>query len=908
MKTVIKLTALLLILSIISVPFAYASSDASLPYTEKAITLLEQIGVIQTDDEYDLEHIITRGEMCDILLKLYNAESTKNMVYQSYSFNDIAKNAYAGSIQAAADLGVVSGFGDGSFRPDDTVKYEEAVTALVNVIGYEMLADKNGGYPVGYLTIGNEVKICNDVTGLVGEDITYEKLINLIYKALHTEVLQQVGFGVAKEYKAIEGETLLDVNFDIKTVDGIIDANEITTLTRKAKQPENIVRINGVSYFAGDLDIGDYLGYNVKAYYIEDENDDYEIITYTLNDRKNNIVTVKADDILRTSAQFSYTNFVVEGDKKAIEYEISDEVDVIYNGVAFPGFTLDTLAPATGTVTLIDNNDDYVYDVINVFEFTNYVVNSVNVSDGFVADMYGSMISISPDDYDIVSLKGMWGDDIGIGDLSKWDVLSVALSNDLSVLTATVFNDPVFGVISNIEVDAEGEIITVDGESFRIADSYMAAVTAGNNNAIDLSVGDSGVFYLDMDEKVAAVSLDTSDKWKFGYLIKATETENTMSESLYVKLLAEDALEPEVYNTDEKITIDGTKKSGTDALTDLKTDDAGVVQADSIPQLIRFTTNGKNTINAIDTSVSGRGETAANLSKYTSTGNRWSKWGEFFFSGNNVSFLLDSSTVIFAVPADPANYGNDGLYKIRNTNYLNTYIIGQTNITVDAYGVDFDDDAVAKAIVIRDTSGGGSGAGYDSLTLVTDMKTTFDDDGVEVIKIDGITMAGNAKVKLTVEDPSLVSNISKGDIIAYSDVDGLVYEIHNNGPVFDASAGNTLPGQILFNDGSNAGTAGADHHLFYGIIHQANSNVIKTTMNIPATAGAPVDPTGSSGIYRIGGNLKMIYLCDMSRSDKKITQLSANELQSYVYSMNPNYRVAIHTTTGVLYGIVVYKY
>ena len=47
------------------------------------------------------------------------------------SFSDVASDSwYAGAISAMASRGFISGYGDGTFRPDDSISYEEILTIL----------------------------------------------------------------------------------------------------------------------------------------------------------------------------------------------------------------------------------------------------------------------------------------------------------------------------------------------------------------------------------------------------------------------------------------------------------------------------------------------------------------------------------------------------------------------------------------------------------------------------------------------------------------------------------------------------------------------------------------------------------------------------------------------------------
>lgn len=79
-------------------------------------------------------------------------------------FADVtADHPYYGVIAAAIDCNIISGDGNGSFRPEASITYSEAVKLVVSVLGYALRAEGLGGYPVGYLSVATTLGISNGV-------------------------------------------------------------------------------------------------------------------------------------------------------------------------------------------------------------------------------------------------------------------------------------------------------------------------------------------------------------------------------------------------------------------------------------------------------------------------------------------------------------------------------------------------------------------------------------------------------------------------------------------------------------------------------------------------------------------------------------------------------------------------
>ncbi len=78
-------------------------------------------------DNYAPNRSMTRAEFAAIVVRALglSADTGKS------SFNDVsASEWYGGYVKTASDYGIVTGYGDGSFRPDATITREQAMTML----------------------------------------------------------------------------------------------------------------------------------------------------------------------------------------------------------------------------------------------------------------------------------------------------------------------------------------------------------------------------------------------------------------------------------------------------------------------------------------------------------------------------------------------------------------------------------------------------------------------------------------------------------------------------------------------------------------------------------------------------------------------------------------------------------
>ena len=152
MKNLKKVLALVVVFAMMLSTVAFAGSfpdvadDADYA---SAIETLAAMGFFKGDDNgnFNPDATITRAEYAVIVCRLLGIEGSAT---GKCDFTDAADHWATGYIKMANQYGIVKGYGDGNFGPDDAVKYEEAVKMLVCALGYEPMATSKGGYPTGY--------------------------------------------------------------------------------------------------------------------------------------------------------------------------------------------------------------------------------------------------------------------------------------------------------------------------------------------------------------------------------------------------------------------------------------------------------------------------------------------------------------------------------------------------------------------------------------------------------------------------------------------------------------------------------------------------------------------------------------------------------------------------------------
>lgn len=156
-------------------------------YDEAAIALSE-LNVLSgyEDGNFGPENMLTRAEFATVAMRLITPgkEATGNGGAKVF-FSDVTVNHWAfGNISAATELGLIGGFGDSRFLPDNPVTYNQAVKMLVCALGYGQQGEEKGGYPYGYLLEAVELGITKSVTIRFENNINRGIMLLLINNAL----------------------------------------------------------------------------------------------------------------------------------------------------------------------------------------------------------------------------------------------------------------------------------------------------------------------------------------------------------------------------------------------------------------------------------------------------------------------------------------------------------------------------------------------------------------------------------------------------------------------------------------------------------------------------------------------------------------------------------------------------
>lgn len=851
----------------------YADVESTDSYY-KAIKVLSGLGIAKGDDEgnFNPENDVKRSEMVAFVCRMMGEEDIAT-ASASNAFTDVAANHWAaGYIAWGVNRGVVNGMGDGTFAPDASVTYQDAVVMIMRALGYDRIAKRaeNGGYPTGYLKLASQYGVLKDAGYDNAKAATREIIAQLIYNGLTAPLVDVSYYGVSVEddrYVIYNGKngtdlrTLLTYSNDVLKVKATIDetpkANPATCIDKEGNYLVKLTVTDAYDYslaavttelgsnpvyvYVGETEAADLLGSTVEAYIAEDEElndlvllavvaDGKSVVEETITENLNTIV--KAGNVIKYYADMD--------DRKMTEIDITAAPTVYYNGVVLSSSDLATYF--TDLETLLNSNADSItfmgaknaaYDKIFVTDYIYKVVKSVNEAESLIKfDPAGALDLDAESRNDEDFIYGIYdaeGKAMDIADIEEGDVLNIVC--------------PVDGGIGNIDtvdyldIFVTSETVTGKVDEYRTTTSeYVIDGDAYTTEGCSLTIGEEGVFYLSIDGKIikkdAATAISKNFALYLGSHNEASFGVNSYTFKLFtaegeVNLKVADTLK--VYAANGSATVMKAKDGAQDAFVA------------SLDALVANVTAGA-TIDAVTYTAEELAVKNAKARFFSYATNADGEIKEIRLAGSA------SSELIAAIDRPAARYDADfeefGGYAIADANLFVAPVVDLDATATEAWNVDTDklalgnfaaldeddtfnsflytvngeDDLVAVLMTDRPSYG----LETSPLAVVASIGTSLDADDNTVYSYT-IVQSGEVKtVKADYDEyASGITGLAVGDIFQYAvNADDEIAEAQI---IYDASA------RALTSYASGLTVNNDDHAFVFGAVTEYSDYVVLAT-------------------------------------------------------------------------------
>lgn len=702
---------LALVLGSFSMVFGAGYSDMAGEDSSEAVDVLSSLGVISgyPDGTFKPDRIVTRAEMAKLIVAALGLEKFATATTSKYP--DMTAAPWAqGFVAYGTSLGFISGYPDGTFKPNNTVTYEEACSMIVRALGYtsEFLP---GEWPAEWVIKAKSLGILDGVTFGSSAGANRGDIAEMLYNSLALAIGYVDKDGNWQEYANDTMLVRLGAKFvaadDLTSNAAIIFGDEDTMISLRAyvgayadrylNKDDEIIKVLPQSTFI----TGEYVGGGV----FEADNDvDYNV---------------------PESLQHYWVPYFYNG-----EYDGTCDLG------CYEDYTFKVAVDLSGkTIKAIYSISEW--EVTEAFLFDD------DYADQIADDQeLGENAFILDDNDDIDFMAFDWFGAKDLEDIDEDNVVYVyAYSGDIRRIE--VGKEVVTGEITKI--NSTGSKVTVGGKAYELADM-------SEDDAVwdALNLEDEVEFYLDFAGKVFAIELvEAAEGENYAVILETDDGTTGLSGSDgLVKLFLADGT-AKIFKVDDDLVVDDVIEADGDWVTSF----AGITAAGT---LVEYGVDEDGVIDYLDV-----------LSLDNSYGEVTSKG---YFAGK----LIAADAVIFTYDgedtladlSDKDNYGVTTLANVKGNEYDDVdFLVDGKIVLMMIWGAGVTGDDVYGVV----------NSFYQTTASNTDYAATLLVNGVEKVYDISKTVFDARTGYDKANDFYMLTLNTKGEITALDDQDGVAY-------------------------------------------------------------------------------------------------------------------------------------
>jgi len=512
-----------------------AADDNQVSYT------LAGYGIIDADAEYDMTQPVTRGEFASMVTRLMCIHESA-AEYATTSYWDVPDDhEYAGDIAVLTSIGIMNGYSETKFAPNDYVTYEQAIKVLVLITGYGEIALENGGWPDGYVTQASRNRMLGGVK--LQNPFTRKDLYKLIYNTLDVPLVDRTfttgGGKLEKTDDTLRNQIAGKTEYELYRHTGIISANSYTyTSAPYSDLYDDEVVIDNLTvggsyvYNIGNTNAFDLVGYEVE-FYARKAEWGYELLSVkpTLN---NEAIEVDAEDFgVKSGNEIKYKEEKVNKD-----LVLSPGYKVVYNGSRVMNPTDDIFEVEDGYFTFINNDSDKSFELVMIWEYEDAIASGFTgtrinfVNDARFADLTSLAVDSENDDVKIIITDK---DGKQVKSFSGERVVSVFANND-NTRYKVIVSDEIF----------EGSVSSMGDDGYTVGDKeYKISSTLDS-----IKMGVTYTMYVNYQGKLAFAK--GVEETNYGYILEYSN--GGFQTSVQAKIIIPGKVDAGVETNEEDVT------------------------------------------------------------------------------------------------------------------------------------------------------------------------------------------------------------------------------------------------------------------------------------------------------------------------------------------------------------------
>ncbi len=654
-----------------------------------------------------------RSEL-ELMMPAGMGEDGESTVKRLFSDVDESHWAYE-NIRDVMITGSIKGYGDGTFRPENIVSYNEAVKVILAVCGYDPYAQSNGGWPDGYIKLATRFNLNRGISATGDMPMSRMDVATLIYNAFTLELAPN------EIDDNDDNKNFLNDIIDVEIAEGVLSSTDITSIYGNGEEDECTAVVDGVEFtFDTESDIRDYIGRDVRAYLKELEDG-----TYTLKFFEE----VKGDDItvidialfeeFEDNQFYYYKNAESSSTKRT---KIRNGSVVIYNGKYVDEYDSTTFENLNqGTITLIEK-DDLEFDIVVVENFdSGYTDSGYQEKSKGITDVLKSggtaaaMIEFEAEEGEKAVIYRLYDSEGNSIDLSKIGKGAINYYVNDNYVKLYYTSNEVSGTVTGQSTDDGKTYMTIKDIEYPLASSLASYIDGVSKRGVEVKA-----------------SID-----KYGELVWLSETINTDGYVYFIKVkqdLENDCMYLYYYDIDNQTVKE--RMSTTSEIRYIDENGATSKLSYSVlyedmqyyDGLLKLTFNDEGKISKIEEPLKKGVDKSGTLKKVFETVLVADETHPYTINTHPYvsntfggTYYCNSATVVLQVPGDREYYDGYGIISYNKIGYYNPTQI---------YTLDETSPYAKLAVTFPNTSSTGNIYSTDMPTyMVLSMTDGIDEDG-----------------------------------------------------------------------------------------------------------------------------------------------------------------------------------
>ncbi len=210
--------------------------------TALAASVLASMGVVSgyEDGSFRPDASLTRAEFCKLVIVMMGLEDKADAAARGSVFSDVKSSEwFAGYVNLAAKEGLVNGKGDGRFAPSDSITLGEAVTILIRILGYTS-SQVGAVWPRDYVNFAADLGMSENVSCGMNEKLSRGEAALLMCNMLRCSTAAGKDYYTALGLETNDNVLLTSVGIDNVMV-YLIDKGEVKTYPVDITFPADLI-------------------------------------------------------------------------------------------------------------------------------------------------------------------------------------------------------------------------------------------------------------------------------------------------------------------------------------------------------------------------------------------------------------------------------------------------------------------------------------------------------------------------------------------------------------------------------------------------------------------------------------------------------------------------------------------